>query len=52
MALTSDRKLGPCEIQSPLGAAGMEELYRASDERLERDMALKVIEHKLQGSGS
>jgi serine/threonine protein kinase len=43
MALTSGTKLGPYEIQSPLGAAGMGEVYRARDTRLDRMVAIKVI---------
>ena len=43
MALTSGTKLGPYEIQSPLGAGGMGEVYRASDAKLKRDVALKVL---------
>src|SRR5207302_8060741 len=43
MALTSGTKLGHYEIQSPLGAGGMGEVYRATDAKLGRDGALKVI---------
>jgi len=43
MALISGTKLGPYEIQSPLGTGGMGEVYRATDSKLGRDVALKVI---------
>src|SRR5262249_33162830 len=43
MTLASGSKLGPYEIQSPLGAGGMGEVYRARDTRLGRDVAIKVV---------
>jgi len=43
MALTAGTRLGPYEIQSPLGAGGMGEVYRARDPRLQRDVAIKVL---------
>ncbi|MGA9967076.1 MAG: protein kinase [Terriglobales bacterium] len=43
MALTSGTKLGPYAIQSPLGAGGMGEVYRARDARLNRDVAIKIL---------
>ncbi|MGA9416263.1 MAG: serine/threonine-protein kinase, partial [Terriglobales bacterium] len=47
MALASGSKLGPYEIQSPLGAGGMGEVYRAKDARLGRDVALKILPESL-----
>ena len=47
MALTSGTKLGPYEIQSPLGSGGMGEVYRANDTRLNRCVAIKVIHSNL-----
>src|ERR1700751_1029445 len=43
MALTSGTRLGPYEIQSPLGAGGMGEVYRPRDTRLERTVAIKIL---------
>jgi serine/threonine protein kinase len=42
MALTSGTKLGPYEIQSPLGVGGIGEVYRGCDTRLDREVAIKV----------
>lgn len=47
MALPSGTKLGPYEIQSPLGAGGMGEVYRALDTRLDRIVAIKVLPQHL-----
>src|ERR1700719_2568789 len=52
MALTSGTKLGPYEIQSPLGAGGMGEVYRARDTRLDRDVAIKVLPGNLSSEPS
>src|SRR6201984_3247919 len=50
MALTSGTKLGPYENQSPLGAGGMGEVYRALDTRLDRTVAIKVLASHLSSS--
>ncbi len=50
MPLTSGTKLGPYEIQSPLGAGGMGEVYRAKDTRLDRTVAIKILPTHLSAS--
>ena len=43
MGLAAKTRLGPYEIQAPLGAGGMGEVYRARDTRLNRDVAIKIL---------
>ncbi len=50
MTLAAGIRLGPYEIQSPLGAGGMGEVYRARDTRLERTVAIKVLNSALVAS--
>jgi len=43
MALTIGSRLGPYEIVAQLGAGGMGEVYKATDTRLDRAVAIKVL---------
>src|SRR6202049_2416539 len=43
MPLSTGTRLGPYEIRAAIGAGGMGEVYRATDSRLRRDVALKVL---------
>jgi serine/threonine-protein kinase len=43
MPLSTGTRLGPYEIRAPIGAGGMGEVYRATDTKLRRDVALKVL---------
>jgi serine/threonine protein kinase len=43
MPLSTGTRLGPYEILMPIGAGGMGEVYRATDTKLGRDVAIKVL---------
>src|SRR5205807_647801 len=43
MTLAIGTKLGRYEIRSQIGAGGMGEVYRARDEKLNRDVAIKIL---------
>jgi len=43
LTLTTGARLGPYEVQSPIGAGGMGEVYRARDTRLDRAVAIKLL---------
>jgi eukaryotic-like serine/threonine-protein kinase len=45
--LPSGMRLGPYEVVGRIGAGGMGEVYRARDTRLDRDVALKVLNREL-----
>ena len=43
MPLQPGTTLGPYEIQAPLGAGGMGEVYKARDTRLDRTVELPLV---------
>ena len=50
MPLSAGEKLGPYLIESMLGSGGMGEVYRATDTRLDRIVAFKVLASHLHAS--
>src|SRR6267378_1018727 len=51
MTISLGTKLGRYEIRAQLGAGGMGEVYRARDEKLNRDVAIKVLPAALSQDG-
>src|SRR5687767_12750529 len=49
LAFTPGTRLGPYEIVSAIGAGGMGEVYRATDNNLKRSVAIKVLPASVAG---
>ena len=43
LVLTPGTRLGPYEVVSAIGAGGMGEVYRATDTKLKRQVAIKIL---------
>jgi eukaryotic-like serine/threonine-protein kinase len=50
MTFSSGTRLGPYEIVALIGAGGMGEVYRARDTRLDRTVAIKVLNSSVVAS--
>jgi eukaryotic-like serine/threonine-protein kinase len=49
LALTSGSRLGVYEVTAPIGEGGMGQVYRATDTKLKRDVAIKVLPPAVAG---
>ena len=43
MSLSAGTRLGPYEVTAQIGVGGMGEVYRATDTKLKRQVAIKVL---------
>lgn len=51
MSLARGTRIGPYAVSALIGESGMGEVYRATDTRLKRDVALKVMPGALANDG-
>jgi eukaryotic-like serine/threonine-protein kinase len=49
MPLTPGQRLGPYEVVGAIGAGGMGEVYKATDTRLDRTVAVKILPAGMAG---
>ena len=49
MSLAAGSRIGPYEVSAQIGAGGMGEVYRATDTKLKRLVAIKVLPEALAG---
>ena len=49
MPLNVGTRLGPYEVTAQIGVGGMGEVYRATDTKLDRAVAIKVLPESLAG---
>ena len=51
MTITPGSRIGSYEISAPLGEGGMGDVYRATDSKLKREVAIKVLPEAVAADG-